>query len=65
LKTILAKPRGQGAVAQAQPAADGNQAGGRKQSFVKSEIARWGKVVEAAGIKEIAVAALKPKRLGV
>ena len=39
-----------GAARQTKPAADGIRAGAGDAGFVKSEIVRWGKVVEAAGI---------------
>ena len=51
---------GQGADRQARPAADGDAVGCRDAGFVKSEIARWGKVVEAGRDQGHAVASRGP-----
>jgi tripartite-type tricarboxylate transporter receptor subunit TctC len=52
LKTILAKPEVQQQLLKLSLLPMENKSVAEMQAFVKSEIARWGKVVEAAGIKE-------------
>ena len=52
LKTILTKPEIQQQLLKLSLLPMENKSVAEMQGFVKSEIVRWGKVVEAAGIKE-------------
>jgi tripartite-type tricarboxylate transporter receptor subunit TctC len=52
LKTILAKPEVKEQLLKLSLLPMETKSVAEMQGFVKSEIARWGKVVEAAGIRE-------------